>query len=84
MLLRRVRDLLETGGRVVVELAAPGVRSQTTWAALEADGTRSRPFRWSIVGVDDIELLAAEAGLYVHDVRAVGAERWVAVLVEPA
>ncbi len=84
VLLRRVRDLLETGGRVVVELAAPGVRSQTTWAALEADGTRSRPFRWSIVGVDDIELLAAEAGLYVRDVWAVGTERWVAVLGEPA
>ena len=81
-LLRRVRELLEPRGRVVVELAGPGVPSQTTWVALEADGTQSRPFRWSVVGVDGIEPLATEAGLQVQDVQAVGVERWVAVLGE--
>ena len=81
-LLRRVRELLDPRGRVVVELAPPGVRTMSTWAALEADGTRSRPFRWSVLGVDGIDAVAEEAGWSVQAVHPIGAARWLAVLEE--
>lgn len=80
-LLRRARQLLDPRGRVVVELAAPGVASSTTWAAIECGPLRSRPFRWSVVGVDDITALAIEVGLAVHVVEQ-HRDRWVAVLQE--
>jgi len=82
-LLRRVREVLDPRGRVVVEIAEPGVPLQTVWASLESGGTRSRPFRWSIVGVDDIASVAVAAGFgsatcHEHD------GRWWAVLTEAA
>ncbi len=82
-LLRRVRELLDPRGRAVVELEAPGVPATSTWAALEVDGTRSRPFRWSVLGVDDVRSVAHEAGWEVEAVHRVGRDRWVAVLEEP-
>ncbi len=79
-LLKRVRQLLDREGRVVVELAGPGVPLSTHWAALECAGTRSRPFRWSVVGVDDIVSLAAAVGFDVMDTQRHGQDRWSAVL----
>lgn len=82
-LLRRVREVLDPRGRVVVDVADPGVRMQTVWAALESGGIRSRPFKWSIVGVDDIAAVAAEAGFdsaTCHEHEG----RWWAVLEEAA
>ena len=81
-LLKRVRQLLDPRGRVVVELAEPGVASTTHWAALECAGVRSRRFRWSVVGVDDIEELAAAVGFAVTSTQQHGS-RWSAVLEEP-
>ncbi len=78
-LLRRVRELLSPSGRVVVEVAAPGVPARTSWASIEAAGLRSRPFRWSVVGLDDIGQLAAHAGLRVSE-SALHGERWCVVL----
>ena len=78
-LLGRARELLEPGGRVVVELAAPGVRRSTEWALLESDGIRSRPFRWSVVGTDDIRDVATAAGFTRVGVHPIG-DRWCAVL----
>jgi SAM-dependent methyltransferase len=78
-LLTRARELLEPGGRVVVELAAPGVRRSTEWALLESSGVRSRPFRWSVVGTDDIRGVAIASGFTRVGVHPIG-DRWCAVL----
>lgn len=82
-LLRRVRELVTPLGRIVVEVAPPGVEDQQVWATIECDGTRSRPFRWAVVGLDGIEDLAASAGLAVQETRRLG-ERWCVVLEEHA
>jgi SAM-dependent methyltransferase len=82
-LLRRVRALLVPGGRVVVELGEPGMAVVSCWAALEARDTRSRPFRWATLGVDDVREVAARAGFDSARVRRVG-HRWAAVLTEVA
>jgi SAM-dependent methyltransferase len=79
-LLSRARALVRSGGRVVAELAGPGVRPSTTWAVLECEGVRSAPFRWSTVGVDDIEELAALAGFATARVHRIEGSRWCAVL----
>lgn len=78
-LLARARELLAPSGRVVVEVAPPGVVRSTEWAVLESEGARSRPFRWSVVGTDDIRPLALGAGFTRVGVHAVG-DRWCAVL----
>lgn len=80
-LLRRVCELLGHRGRIIAEVAAPGVERKSVWAALEVAGTRSRPFRWSVVGVDDIDSVAAHAGLFVTATHRHGA-RWSVVLQE--
>lgn len=82
-LLRRVRELLDPRGRVVVELAAPGSGLRSAWAALESGDARSRPFRWSVVGADAIGEVAAAAGLEVAGSHVHGS-RWCAVLEEPS
>jgi SAM-dependent methyltransferase len=82
MLLTRVRELLGPGGRVVVELKAPGVALQKMWATLQCGDATSRPFRWAVVGVDDIDEVAACAGLVVTARGPVG-PRWATVLEEP-
>ena len=64
-LLRRVRELLDPRGRVVVEVEGPGVPHKTVWANLQSQGTTSRPFRWSVVGLDDVHRIASEVGLAV-------------------
>jgi hypothetical protein len=79
-LLRRTRELVAAEGRVVVELAPPGVRPRSEWAALECAGLRSAPFRWATVGTDDIGALAATAGFGGAEVHRVGEQRWCAVL----
>lgn len=81
-LLRRVRELLDPRGRVVVELAPPGSGLTSAWAELHCGDSRSRPFRWSVVGADAIGPVAEEAGLTVTASHAF-ADRWCAVLEEP-
>ncbi len=80
-LLRRVRNLLTPGGRIVVELAGPGAGSSEGWAVLEGSIGRSRPFRWATLGTDHVGQVAAEAGLMVISVQPCG-PRWAAVLTE--
>lgn len=80
-LLARTRDLVQAGGRVVAELAEPGVPMSTRWVSLETGEARSRPFPWSVVGVDDIDAVARQAGLAVRSYEPLGTgPRWVAVL----
>lgn len=78
-LLRRIRDLLDENGTVLVELAASGVRSGPEQLRLKVGDTISTPFPWSVVAIDDIEQVAAGAGLIVMGVRTQG-DRVVATL----
>ncbi|QYJ05291.1 class I SAM-dependent methyltransferase [Nocardioides panacisoli] len=82
-LLRRMRTLLAPGGRVVVEVEAPGVASESVSLQLDCDGEFSEPFPWSFVGADGIEEIGAEAGLGLTALHAHGT-RWCAVLEVPA
>ncbi|WP_299057191.1 methyltransferase domain-containing protein [uncultured Nocardioides sp.] len=79
-LLGRIKELLDPGGRVVVELSPPGAGFVTMWACLESGGLRSRPFRWSVVGTDAVDEVAAEVGLSVQEFHQHG-DRWFTVLV---
>lgn len=79
LLLARARALLAPGGRVVVDLAAPGVGVRTRTVRLQTAALRCRPFRWSVVGADAIGALAVAAGLSVDRVHE-HAGRWLAVL----
>lgn len=82
LLLRRLRELLDPRGRVVVELAPPGTTVRHGWARLRFDDI-TRPFRWSVVGVDGIDQVAAHAGLRPAALHEFGG-RWCAVLEEAA
>lgn len=82
-LLRRVGMLLEPGGRVVVDLAAPGTDTVSVWALLRCGDDVSRPFRWSTVGVEAIEQLALDAGLRLRTLQVSVDDRWTAVLDGP-
>ncbi|MGB0099556.1 MAG: methyltransferase domain-containing protein [Nocardioides sp.] len=82
-LLRRLRELVDPRGRIVVELAPPGTQQADDWATLRTSDGVEHTFRWSVVGVDHIEDLAARAGLTVGRCAAYD-ERWCAVLEETA
>ena len=79
-LLARLGVVLAPDGRVVVELGAPGVPTSTRWARLEVAGTTSRPFRWSVVGVDGVLGLARATGWAVTTRAPFAPQRWLAVL----
>jgi SAM-dependent methyltransferase len=82
-LLRRACELLAPGGRVVVDLAAPGRRDVVRRCRLSSDGRVSHTFLWAVAGVDAIADLAAAAGLsLVHTSEHDG--RWFAVLGKAA
>lgn len=80
-LLQRAREVIDPRGRIVVEVAPPGIAAKTVWATLESGSSRSRPFRWSVVGLDDIDDVAQRAGLEITETRALGT-RWAVVLQE--
>jgi SAM-dependent methyltransferase len=82
-LLRRAAELLEDGGRVVVDLAAPGTGLETRQVQLQAGSVKSRPFAWSVLGTDALEGVARSAGLLVAELVRFG-DRWFAVLVKAA
>lgn len=79
-LLRRVRELLDENGTVLVELAGPGVASGPEQLRMKVGDAISTPFPWSVVGVDAIDDLAARTGFLVmgtrtHDERTVATLR---------
>ena len=80
-LLTRLHNMLAPGGRVVVDLAAPGTGVQSRSVRLQTSELRSRPFRWAVVGVDAVGTLAIGARLSVLAVHA-HEDRWFAVLVK--
>lgn len=81
-LLGRVRQLLAPGGRAVVEVAAPGVRSSSRTLRLDVAGSTSAPFLWAFVGADDIDDVARDAGLVMRSLHPHGV-RWCSVLEAP-
>ncbi|WP_134768621.1 methyltransferase domain-containing protein [Nocardioides sp. 1609] len=78
-LLARLRDLVAPAGRIVAELAAPGVATRNMWATIECAESRSRRFRWAVQGVDDVDTLARRTGLRVRSTATFGG-RWCVVL----
>ncbi|HEY1487493.1 MAG TPA: class I SAM-dependent methyltransferase [Micromonosporaceae bacterium] len=78
-LLRRCRDLLCTGGDILVELEAPGVPSWCGPVALAFGDSVSTPFAWAAVAADDLAALAVEVELYVAETWT-EADRWFARL----
>ena len=82
-LLRRLVDLLAIGGTMLVELAGPGTLSGRARVHLRLGGKRSETFDWATLGTDDIDRVAAEAGMGVIGVRSLGG-RYVATLGQRA
>ncbi len=80
-LLRRVSDLLEPSGRVVVDLARPGGPIRVKQLSLEVGGVVSRPFAWALVPADQLELLAEAASLRILELVDLRG-RWFAALAK--
>ncbi|MDN5744225.1 MAG: class I SAM-dependent methyltransferase [Nocardioidaceae bacterium] len=81
-LLSRVRGVLTSGGRAIVEVAEPGIAAASMSLCLDVGGSRSHPFPWAFLGADDIGQVATNAGLMTRSVHQHG-ERWCAVLEVP-
>ena len=62
-LLRRARSLVRSGGRILVEAAAPGTPPRGRNLRIQAHGTVGPPFSWVDVGVDRLHDLADAARL---------------------
>lgn len=78
-LLRRLVHRLEAGGTMLVELAGPDIRSGRQRVHLRVGGRSCPPFDWATVGLDEIERVAAIAGMVVVGVHRL-AGRYVATL----
>jgi SAM-dependent methyltransferase len=73
-LLARVRDLLEDGGRVLVEVASPSEDSRTDTVELITTSGVSDPFPWGVLSVRDVEKVAARVKLALVEEWSVGAK----------
>lgn len=62
-LLQRARSLVRTGGRVLVEAAAPGTPLRVRNLRIRVDGTVGPTFSWVDVDIDRLHDLADAAGL---------------------
>lgn len=82
-LLRRVAELLEPGGRLVVDLAPPGSGVETRAVRLESRSGLCKPFLWTVVGADAIDSVAAGTGLGPASLHTHG-DRWFAALERTA
>lgn len=78
-LLRRLHDLLATGGRAVVEVDPPGSPTLSAHARIERADEITDWFPWACLGADELDGVATDAGLHRRDWRAVGG-RWFAIL----
>ena len=79
VLLRRCRALVRPGGRVLVELEAPGTGCTTARTRLERCGEMTPWFDWARVAVDAVGGAAAPAGLRVQESWC-AEQRWFASL----
>jgi SAM-dependent methyltransferase len=71
-ILRRAAELLGRGGRCVAELDTDVTGVRARWVRLESGPEVGPWFRWASVGVDSAATLAAQAGLRLTGVRAIG------------
>jgi hypothetical protein len=78
-LLGRVRRLLAPGGRVVVDLAPPGMGLTVGAIRIHAGDRTSRRFPWAVLSPEAVGGVASSAGLSVGDVHEYDG-RWFAVL----
>jgi SAM-dependent methyltransferase len=79
VLLRRVAELIGTGGRALVEVQPPGGPGGCEIVRLRT-GRRVGPwFRWAYAGVDTIHDVARGAGFAVHETWTAGG-RWFVAL----
>ena len=78
-LLGRVREILATGGRAIVETGPPGARAGTAHVRLEVAGLVSEWFAWGRVGAESIAPVADAVGMCV-DKRFEADGRWFACL----
>lgn len=62
-LLRRARDLLVPGGRILIELAPPSRSTSRTRVRLETPDATSQWFDWAEVSATDADRLLGDAGL---------------------
>ena len=62
-LLRRIAALLRRRGRVLVEVAAPGERSERLEVRVESAAGTGPWFPWARLSVDDVDGVASTAGL---------------------
>jgi SAM-dependent methyltransferase len=81
-LLRRLGQVLDPRGRVVVELAPPGTVRTHGWATLHDRGRVAHRFPWCVLGVDDVAAVAREAGMEAVSVLR-HVHRWFAVVEVP-
>jgi SAM-dependent methyltransferase len=79
VLLRRVVDLLRPRGRALVEVGTRATDTRPRTVRLEHDGRAGPWFAWAEVGVDDLDDIASDAGMHVHDLWNDGT-RWFAQL----
>ncbi|MEV6039317.1 methyltransferase domain-containing protein [Nonomuraea sp. NPDC052116] len=78
-LLRRLRELVRSGGTVIAELSPPGVQSGVHTVRLRQAGRTGDWFTWATVAIDDIAPLAGRSGFpTVEHWNAAG--RWFASL----
>ena len=75
----RVAALLRPGGRLLVEVEAPGVWGGALCARIETGACASPWFPWARVGADDLANLAACCRLAVREVWRLG-DRWFGML----
>lgn len=78
-LLERLCSLLRPGGRIVAEVAPPGVPDRSVDACLCMDGERTAWFPWAVVGFDTIATYARDSGLDLLSTRRSN-QRWFATL----
>ena len=78
-LLRRVAELIGTGGRALVEVQPPGRPAGFETVRLRTGRQVGAWFSWAYVGVDAIQDVAGGAGLTVHETWTAGG-RWFVAL----
>ncbi|MDE0802982.1 MAG: class I SAM-dependent methyltransferase [Acidimicrobiales bacterium] len=81
-LLRRLRDLLRPGGRIVAEVGAPGSETRIISAQISHGDDQTDWFPWAVVGADGIRIAARSAEIDLRSIRRSG-DRWFATLQRP-
>ncbi len=82
-LLRRSKDLLRSGGSIIVEAATPGTGCRELSVRLVHGAVPSRQFKWLACDTRAIVALAAELGLVPSDEWTAGG-RWFVELSTPS